>query len=223
MQQAPKASLWKRLEGGRLVKHLFLLFLSTFILISGQSEASPSDEQIVQAVLKFHRTVSRKIENWHCWWKHKDRAGLSVTRLKDPEGKLLFIVPLLCFAHQHNATSIFYRVEQTGGGLHVSPLSFPLSVDGKAFSATIPLPNGAFNEDNAQIIEAHIAGYGYMPEACGSDLRYVWTGYEFVLSQIRTQPCCPQKGAGKWCDPDSDIEPNEEKPLVFTYKTKAMR
>ena len=202
------------------MRRLLFVMSALFLLTGGQAFAGVSDEEILKTVLDFHNDISGKIEDWRCWYENRDLEGTSVTRLKDAEGEPVFIVPVLCFAHQSNATTVFYRVTAEDS-LVVTPLTFPLSGDGETFLADVPAPNGEITSDgNGAVIHARMAGSGFMRDACGTDLTYVWDGYDFVLSEIRHQPCCEEKGAGKWCDPDSDAEPPDEKPLVFSHKVK---
>jgi hypothetical protein len=202
-----------------MARNIFL-FILLCTLLSDPAAADVSDEQVLKAVQDFHSKISRKIDDWNCSWNDRDLEGTPVAKLKGPDGFRIFVVPVLCFAHQSNATTVFYGITRNEDKLDVSPMSCPVSVDGKAFSATVPLANGAFSGENDEVIESYMSGYGYLRDFCGSDLRYSWTGYEFVLTTIKSQPCCEEKGAGKWCDPDSDIEPPKEKPVIFSHKVE---
>ncbi len=198
---------------------LFFLLIAFSALMNTKASAEVSDEQILKAVLDFHLNITRKVEGWDCSYQGEDLEGTPVARLKGNDDNQVFIVPVLCFAHQSNATTVFYKVTD-GDRQSVSPLSFPVSPDGKEFMASVPLANGDFSAENDEVIEAHISGYGYMRDLCGSDLRYVWNGYAFALSEVRYRPCCGEKGAGKWCDRDSDADFADDIPVVFSHKVE---
>ena len=202
---------------------LVLLLIVFCACAAGPARAENTDEKIRKAVLAFHNGVARKISEWNCSWDVDDLDGTDVTKLTGPGKQQVFVVPVLCFSHQSNASTIFYQVTRGDDGWDVAPMSFAFSYDGKEIISTVPLANGEFSGENT-VIQSTVSGYGDYRDSCGTQLKYKWNGYQFALATVRYQACCGSRGEGAWCAKDSEVEPpGDDFPLVFSRKVKVAK
>jgi len=206
--------------GGFQMIRIVLALIAASMLFSGAvaQELSAREQKILNKIVAFHQN------NRECDGRGSDMQSTEFIRFrkkKDYESDTI-VVLVTCSFHAYQVSWVAYMVYDDGAEPEISILSFPVTDDGKQFTASKFLMSPDW-DPVSKSINTFTKGRGMAD--CGDYETYRWNGYAFYLVSVNSQTCC-------WNDEDFEKRPECKKikdiypipdyewPLVYAYKGK---
>ncbi len=202
------------------MKSLMISFI-VILITAGSSiaqEFNAQEKKILKAVVDRFKT------NTECSATYSDTPIHEFIRFKKKTeyDSDTIVILIACSFHAYQVTWIAYSAYDDGAEPEVSVLSFPSTIDGKEWTASIFLMTPDW-DPKTKTLNTFYKGRGMAD--CGDYKSYRWNGYSFYLYSSNYQACC-------WNDEDFEKRaeckkvkeiypiPDYEWPRVFQYTGK---